>query len=143
MAIFPKVQSPCPYKGKLSDILDGDVCRLCKREVFDLTHMTDGERVAFMEGCTGEVCVSYRIPVMAAAVAIAAIAAPVAAAACEATDAEVIIVGGIRDPGNVQYVKNIDAVSTPELPVVYDKSPKQTPDSAAPAVPSDTSHAGS
>ena len=34
MAIFPKIQSPCPYKGNLSDIMDGDLCRLCKRQVF-------------------------------------------------------------------------------------------------------------
>jgi hypothetical protein len=81
------------------------------------------------------------MPVFAAAVAIAAIAAPVAAAACEATEVDVVVVGGIRDPGNVQYVKNIDVVSAPELPVVYDKSPKQTPDSPAPAAPSD--HTGS
>ena len=58
MAFFPKIQSPCPYKGKLSAIMDGDVCRLCKREVFDLTHMTDGARREFLAGCANEVCVS-------------------------------------------------------------------------------------
>ena len=36
MAVFPKVQSPCPYKGQLSEIMDGDTCRLCNRQVFDL-----------------------------------------------------------------------------------------------------------
>ena len=89
MAIFPKIQSPCPYKGNLSDLMDGETCRLCKRQVFDLTNMTDGERVAFMKSCTSEVCVSYKFPVrpvLAAAVVAAAVAAPLAAAACEVAD---------------------------------------------------------
>src|SRR5215469_2720012 len=127
MAIFPKVQSPCPYKGKLSDILDGDVCRLCKREVFDLTHMTDGERVAFMEGCTGEVCVSYKFTtrrVLAATIAAAAMSAPMAAAACDDATEEVVLVGGgIKDPANVSWVENQADRSMPNLPVTYEQRP--------------------
>jgi hypothetical protein len=133
MAIFPKIQSPCPYKGNLSDIMDGEVCRLCKREVFDLTDMSDGDRVAFIKGCSGEVCVSYRIPVMAAAVAAIAIAAPMAAAACEATNAEMVIVGGIKDPAHTQFVENAGDKAIPALPVVYEKTAKPQADTAAPA----------
>jgi poly(3-hydroxybutyrate) depolymerase len=125
MAIFPKIQSPCPYKGDLSAIMDGDVCRLCERQVFDLTAMSDGERVAFMKGCAGEVCVSYRLPLrpalVAAAIAAAAIAVPTAAAACsDATEVEVLIMGGIKDPANVQYVKDVSSDAVPTLPVVYE-----------------------
>ncbi len=125
MAIFPKIQSPCPYKGDLSAIMDGDVCRLCRREVFDLSAMSDGERVAFMKGCAGEVCVSYRLPLRpalaAAAIAAAAIAVPTAAAACsDSTEVEVLIMGGIKDPANVQYVKDMSSDAVPELPVVYE-----------------------
>ena len=47
VGLFPKIQSPCPYKGNLADVMDGDVCRLCKREVTDLTALGDDERVAF------------------------------------------------------------------------------------------------
>jgi predicted Fe-S protein YdhL (DUF1289 family) len=124
MAIFPKIQSPCPYKGNLSAIMDGDVCRLCKRQVFDLTRMNDGERVAFMEGCSDQVCVTYRFPVRpavaAAALAVAAIAVPTAAAACDATSETVVVTGGIKDPANVKYVQAPVDRSVPELPVVYD-----------------------
>ena len=125
MAIFPKIQSPCPYKGDLSAIMDGDMCRLCKREVFDLSGMSDGERVAFMKGCAGEVCVSYRLrPALAAAAfAVAAIALPTAAAACsDATEVETVIVGGIKDPANVQYVKDNSSDAVPEIPVVYEST---------------------
>ena len=123
MAIYPKIQSPCPYKGDISAIMDGEVCRLCKREVFDLTHMTDGERVAFMQGCAGEVCVKYSFPlkpaVAAAAIAVAAIVVPTAAAACsDATETETVVVGGIKDPANLQYVQVPDAKQAPALPVV-------------------------
>lgn len=124
MAIFPKIQSPCPYKGDLSAIMDGDVCRLCERQVFGLTAMSDGERVAFMKGCAGEVCVSYRLPLRpalaAAAIAAAAIAVPTAAAACSDATEVVVFMGGIKDPANVQYVKDISSDAAPVLPVVYE-----------------------
>jgi predicted Fe-S protein YdhL (DUF1289 family) len=132
MAIFPKIQSPCPYKGNLSAIMDGDVCRLCKRQVFDLTHMSDGERVAFMKGCSDQVCVTYRFPVRpavaAAALAVAAIVVPTAVAACDATsETMVVVVGGIKDPANVKYVQAPVDRSVPELPVVYDDGRESAP----------------
>jgi hypothetical protein len=135
MALFPKIQSPCPYKGKLSEIMEGDTCRLCKRQVFDLTHMDDAGRVAFMKGCTSEVCVTYKFPVrpvLAAAVVAVAITAPMAAAACEATSEEVVVVGGIKDPANVSYVQNPGDKAIPELPVVYETAGGKQ----APATPS-------
>lgn len=122
MALFPKIESRCPYKGDISSVMDGDVCRLCKREVFDLTAMSDGERVAFMKGCSGEVCVSYRMPAIAAmALAAAAVALPTAAAAA---DQEIVIVtGGIHDPQNARYVQVPDGKPAPALPVVYEPKP--------------------
>jgi predicted Fe-S protein YdhL (DUF1289 family) len=124
MAIFPKIQSPCPYMGQLSSIMDGDMCRVCKRQVFDLSDMSDGERVAFMKGCTGDVCVSYKFtvrPALAAAmVAAAVIAAPMSAAAQDATSEIVITGGGINDPANVEYVQDAADSAIPELPVVYE-----------------------
>jgi predicted Fe-S protein YdhL (DUF1289 family) len=125
MALFPKIQSPCPYKSQIASLMDGDMCRMCKRQVVDLTHMTDGERVAFMKGCAGEVCVSYRFPMrpmLAAAVVAAAISAPVAAAACDATTEVVVSMGGIKDLANVQYVQNPGDGAIPELPVVYENT---------------------
>lgn len=126
MALFPKIQSPCPYKGDLSAILDGSMCRLCKRQVFDLSDMSDGERVAFMQGCSGEVCVTYRVrPVLAAAaIAAAAFAVPTAAAACTETNA--FETGGIKDTAHVQYVQYTEDPADremPVLPVLYDGKP--------------------
>lgn len=122
MAVFPKVQSPCPYKGELSSIMDGDICRLCKRQVFDLSDMADRERVEFLSSCAGEVCVSYKFPVrraLAAAMAVAALTAPMPAAAQQYEEVEEIIVGGIKDPANVEYVDPADN-AVPELPVLYE-----------------------
>ena len=137
MALFPKIQSPCPYKGNLSNILDGDVCRLCKREVHDLTMMSDGERVSFMAGCKDEVCVSYRVrpAIAAAAIAVATIVAPTAAAACDATETYEVIVGGIKKPAEVKFVQLGETAADraiPLLPVVYeDASAKPVKDAAA------------
>jgi predicted Fe-S protein YdhL (DUF1289 family) len=151
MALFPRIQSPCPYKGRLSAVMDGDFCRLCERRVFDLTHMTDGERVAFIAGCAEEVCVSYRLRPALAAAALAAAAVPAAAAAQDlgpavpdaaaiAANAEfagveqVIVMGGIKDPRRVHYVEHQVDNSVPELPVVYEDRPARAPaPTAAPA----------
>jgi hypothetical protein len=124
MAVFPKIQNPCPYQGQLSEIMDGDTCRLCNRQVFDLSTLSDIERVGFLKGCADEVCVSYKFPLrpaLAAAMTAAVLAAPLPAAAQQApaVEQEMIIVGGIKDPSSVEYVSDADD-AVPELPVVED-----------------------
>ena len=126
MARFPIIDSPCPYKGKLADIMDGDHCRLCERQVFDLTAWSDGERAAFLAGCAEQVCVTYRRPLrLAAAMAAAALAVPGAAAAQSGADQEMmVIVGGITDPRNASFVEDEAGAEAdapiPELPIVYE-----------------------
>ena len=137
MPVFPKIQSPCPYKVNLAEIMDGDVCRMCKRQVFELTHMSDGERVAFLAGCEEQVCVSYAIPIrpaLRAAAVAAAIAIPSAAAAQEEM---MIIVGGINDPSRVEMVDTSRDADLPMLPIVYeDEQPAaETPVAEPPAGP--------
>jgi predicted Fe-S protein YdhL (DUF1289 family) len=142
MAIFPKIQSPCPYKSRLASVMDGDMCRMCKRQVFDLTDMSDQQRMSFLAGCAGEVCVSYRLPfrpALAAAAMVAAVvptalaaqtqAAPVEEAALidaldqSGPDEGMIIVGGIKDPRNVEFIEDRADSLIPELPVVYEDEP--------------------
>ncbi|MGA0601190.1 hypothetical protein ACO2Q3_10860 [Caulobacter sp. KR2-114] len=130
MAVFPRIQSPCPYQDNLAAIMEGDVCRMCKRQVFDLTAMSDDQRVDFLSACTGEVCVSYRLPVqiaVAAALATAAVSAPMAAAAQDAaTLADLVVVaGGIKDPANVKFVEAADSKAA-ALPTVYEDAPPPT-----------------
>jgi predicted Fe-S protein YdhL (DUF1289 family) len=142
MASFPKIQSPCPYQGNLAAIMDGDFCRMCRRQVFDITGWTDGERKAFLAGCREEVCVSYRIvrPALAAA-ALAAAAIPTAAAAQDqaapaaapaaadefgpVAQEMLVIVGGIKDPANAEFASAEELAAIPEVPVAYED---ETPD---------------
>lgn len=117
MGLFPKVERPCPYKDRLDDVMEGDFCSMCERNVFDLTHMNTSERQLFMSQCEGEVCVSYRIPVRkimtGAALALATL--PGLAAAQDAQEQTVnnedlycdwdeIIVGGIREAGEALWI---------------------------------------
>ena len=151
MAIFPKIQSPCPYKSELAAVMDGDFCRMCKRQVFDLSDWSDGERVAFLARCSDEVCVSYRLPLralLAAATLASLAAAPAAAANGEVNDSglaiqamaemamgamdppdEFVMVGGIKDPARVEYVEVTD-MAVPELPVIYE-DPAAAPSDAS------------
>lgn len=153
MSRFPKIQSPCPYKANLSALMDGDTCRMCQRQVHDLTAMDDRQRQAFLSACREEVCVSYRFPlrpVLAAAGAAVAIAAlPMAAAAQDmvppaaAPDPEMenmdIFVGGITDLANIEYVEDDADSAMADLPVVYED---EAVDQAARAAPADKTSAG-
>lgn len=105
MAVFPKIQGSCPYQDNLSAIMEGDRCRLCKRNVFDLTDMDDAGRRAFMAGCSGDVCVSYRIrPAIAAAALAAAVSALPAAATPQEHDVPVVLAGMIPLPQDAEFV---------------------------------------
>ena len=156
MPIFPKIQSPCPYKSDVAAAMDGEMCRICQRQVFDLSAMTDGERVAFIAGCEDDVCVSYRVPLRpalaAAALAAAAMSVPAAAQEVPATAVEAGSpgealpvdgaaypgedwagdIGGIKDPKAVEMIE-IDT-SLPELPVVYEDERAAAKPGGAPEV---------
>lgn len=154
MAVFPRIQSPCPYKNELAQLMDGDVCRMCKRQVVDITGMSDAGRVAFLKGCETEVCVSYSLPVRVAAAAALAVSLgmPMAAAAQDAGNAAVvaaveqlpgdetidmIVVGGIKTPAEAKMVRVDDPAdqATPLLPVAYEDTPQDAqPTPAGPSV---------
>lgn len=137
MAVFPRIQGPCPYKDDLSAVMDGDTCRVCRRPVVDLNGMTDAGRRAFMAGCEGEVCVTYRLPVaaaVAAALAATAIAMPAPAAAEDVGTeiAELVITGAITDTANVEFVETTEDAAIPELPVVYEEAAPTSEPTPAP-----------
>jgi predicted Fe-S protein YdhL (DUF1289 family) len=139
MAFFPKVQSPCPYKSERATMFDGDMCRMCKRQVVDITDWSDAARRELIAGCKDEICVSYRIvrPALAAA-ALAAAMVPAAAAAQDqaaapATEAvapvttdeinlaeQDIFMGGINDPANTEFASAEELAAIPEVPVTYE-----------------------
>lgn len=133
MALFPKVDSPCPYKDSLLNVMDGDICRMCKREVFEISFMTDVERADFLASCKTEVCVSYDMravkqalrPALTAALAGSAGLAMAGAASAQEDYSDYIIVGGIKDPTNVEMIEDQADQAIPELPIIYEK--KSTP----------------
>jgi hypothetical protein len=139
MGLFPVIQNPCPYKSNLAAVMDGDMCRMCSRQVVDLMAMGDAERMAFLSACSGEICVSYKLPLKRAmaAAALAAATIPFAVAAQEApssvdgapADEEYmdIFVGGIKDLSKVTYVESAADLAMPELPVEYEEPPVVTP----------------
>jgi hypothetical protein len=102
--------------------MEGDVCKMCRRQVLDLTGMDDVARLAFLRSCEGEVCVSYLAPArvaFAAMAAAAAVAAPMAAAACDPTQI-LMTAGSIRDPAHTQFVRDAGDSAVPVLPVAYE-----------------------
>ena len=80
MASFPRIQRQCPYLDRLDTVINEGFCRICRRDVHDLTGMDERERADFVAGC-GDVCVSYTMnvkPVLAAAMIAASAAVLVA-----------------------------------------------------------------
>jgi len=137
MGLFPKVENPCPIKDKLDDIMDGDFCTHCHRNVFDLTQMTTAERQTFLADCQGEICVSYSIPVkkLAKGAALTTAASlgsvlPIAAqdAAPALSDEDLycyseddwIIVGGIREAGEALWIDAESEQNLSEIPEIVD-----------------------
>lgn len=142
MARYPKVDTHCPVRDNLSAFMDGEDCTFCQRQVHDLSAMSGAERDAFFKTCQGEVCVMYRIPlrpILAAAAAAAALAIPLSfatSAAAQDNDAsDVVIVGAITDPSQVQHV-DAPAAAAPELPVVYETAPAAEAANQAPSAAS-------
>lgn len=138
MAKFPKISSPCPVKANLSAYMDGDQCRMCKRTVYDLSAMTQTEQDVFLAGCKEDICVSYKLPI-ASTVGAAIAAAAMMSSPAVAQDAEpdpviitefdgleedelqmMIIVGGIKEAGEREYIDTEKDLELPELPVIYE-----------------------
>jgi hypothetical protein len=134
MAQYPKIDSPCPIKGRERAETGIDFCKVCERSVHNLSAMTESERKRFMASCTGPVCVSYTVKrkreqkiVWAMAMAATVAVAPgIASAHCdpvEVMEDTFTEEGGVKDPGNVQW---FDDEKPQELPVIVD--PEFMPD---------------
>lgn len=143
MSIFPQIQSHCPYKSELSKYLEGDLCRMCDRRVVNLNPLSDAERVSLISACKDQICVSYNLrPAIAAALTIAAIGAPMSAAAQDVViEEDAIIVGAILEPASVQYILDAASADLIDLPVIYDDEPTApAPDDAAPIPTNETTN---
>ncbi len=89
MSLLPLIQRPCPYLDRLDAVMDGDHCRMCRRDVYDLTAMNDTERTAFLAACGGDACIRYTFsakPALAAALIAASVAVAVVPAAAAPRD---------------------------------------------------------
>jgi hypothetical protein len=134
MAIYPIVDQQCPFKKELAAHMQGDFCTICDKQVVDLSPMTDDERVAFVESRTGDVCVSYKLPLKRAiaAAALSAMVVPMAAAAQDASaeaaqnatenydEGEIVgvfSVGAIKKQGKRIYIETAEDLALPELPI--------------------------
>lgn len=78
--MYPKLDRHCPFKARLAEAMDGDLCRICNHIVHDLDAMAPEARRELLSG-SGTVCVRYRMPaaLMAAALAASVTALPAAA----------------------------------------------------------------
>lgn len=131
MSKFPVITGPCPYKSQLAGLMDGSMCRMCQREVHDLTAMNEPDRRAFLAACEESVCVSYKIPARAAIAALAMGAATLAALPAAAQDAPAvteqavpeedyeIFVGAVKNPAKAKWTK-APRQTAPKLPVIYE-----------------------
>jgi hypothetical protein len=155
MARVPKITSPCPLRWAAAPQPGMDFCGHCQRRVHNLDLMSDSERTAFLEGCSGSVCVSYtvkraaRIPV-ALGVSLAAVAGVTSAADGVTTTFPAVVVspdspycnlpgnddvtieaGGTESGEKLQWVDETEAKlpDKPELPDIEASTWLPTPKS--------------
>jgi hypothetical protein len=144
MARAPLIDSPCPIANRPLPAGASDHCTQCDRTVHNLDRLNERERVEFMRGCSGQVCVAYtkRVPVSvlrprglaAATLAAAALVSLPAAATdamspvppdarefphCEEDLSEVVVTGGVLQ-GNQAEWEDDGKDAPPELPTIED-----------------------
>jgi hypothetical protein len=61
MAVFPKIDRPCPLGIDEQKRIDG-YCGRCDKVVHALNGMSGDERVSLLRSAKGPLCVSYRLP---------------------------------------------------------------------------------
>ena len=84
MACFPKIDQPCPLGIDEQRRIAG-YCGRCSKAVHSLDGMSDAERIAFVRGAKGPLCVSYRTVGRGAALGLGAVLA-LSAPAAQAQD---------------------------------------------------------
>lgn len=140
MTRVPVITSPCPLRWTSAPQAGKDFCGHCQRRVHNLDGLSDAERVAFLSGCSGKVCVFYTVRRpkavattlglgLAAAGVIAAGAAPaeewrtenpIAGEYCDPMITEVVITGGTEAGMKLEWVDEAEAQapSAPDLPEI-------------------------
>lgn len=139
MARVPKITSPCPRLWAGAPQPGMDFCGHCQRRVHNLDQMSVAAREAFLQACSGSVCVSYtvkraaRIPV-ALGLGLAVVGGSTSAADV-ATNPPVVVspdspycdpaameatVGGTEAGEKLQWVDEAEArlAPKPELPAI-------------------------
>src|SRR3954468_6176196 len=109
MTSFPRIQRPCPYLDQLDAVVDDGFCRMCRRDVHDLTGMDEQQRADFVVDC-GDTCVSYTMQVK-----------PAVAAALIAASAAVLVApegAGAKPRGSRRHHHHHQARPIPMPPVL-------------------------
>ena len=86
MSRFPKIDSPCPLSAAEQTCI-GSHCSRCGKPVHRLDGMDETQRHAFLKQAAQPVCVSYRIPLGAAAALALSLTGPVLASSGEPSSA--------------------------------------------------------
>ncbi len=148
--MFPPIESPCPLTSIQFSEVGNFNCSVCRREVHDLSAMDVEGRAAFLRECSGEVCVSYKVKhgvnqlkrsaiaglFLVSATGLALPAAAQVGALTEDLD-EIILVGGIKLPPQIEQMQNRQQLSSNDkklqlIPVVEEDEPEDTSTSAEP-----------
>jgi hypothetical protein len=118
MALFPKIDQPCPLGIDAQRRIAG-YCGHCSKHVQALDGMNDAERGAFLRNAAGPVCVSYRVPLRRGvsaglgAALVLSLAGPV-----RATDTPM---QASTETNSVQAIQNVKTVTQPVTPPKPDK----------------------
>lgn len=144
MSRVPVITSPCPLRWNSAPQPGTDFCGRCERRVHNLDLMAESQRVEFLAGCSGKVCVSYSVPrasrlTLALGVGIAAAALAGTAYAGDETPVtmpdspycnDMVIVGGTETGEKLQWVDESEAAlpDKADLPEIEPASWLPTPD---------------
>lgn len=135
MALFPRIDSPCPLSADEQWAIDGR-CARCDKHVHALNEMNSAQRPDLLAAASGPLCVSYKVSaaqalrmsgvgfaMAATLVAATGIAAEAPVYPADEADYEklefIIITGGVDDPADAAWIDDSDL---PELPVLVESA---------------------
>ena len=124
MPPFPPIQRLCPYLDRLDEVIDAGFCRMCSREVHDLTAMDARDRTDFLAARGGDACVSYTMHVK-----------PALAAALIAASAAVLAPPDAAQAAEHRAARNPQAGRPPHRPRPIQESPVMIRTAGVPAMP--------
>ncbi len=107
MPKFPKIDRPCPLANS-DEHIKNNVCNRCQKTVHDLNQLSNSEQYSLFATAKHSLCVRYPLQLSKWVMATALASSTLLAGAAHGQNLveEVIIIGGVVDLENIEWIES-------------------------------------